>query len=61
MITAAGPEMITSITTLANLIVREGVVPDDWNLSHIINCYKGKGDALERGNYRGLKMLDQVL
>ena len=23
--------------------------------------YKGKGDALERGNYRGLKLLEQTL
>ena len=27
----------------------------------IVNCYKGKGDAMERGNYRGLKLLDQVM
>ena len=27
----------------------------------IISLYKGKGDALERGNYRGLKLTDQVL
>ena len=26
-----------------------------------INLYKGKGDALERGNYRGLKLLDHVM
>ena len=27
----------------------------------IINCFKGKGDALECGNYRGLKLLDHVM
>ena len=26
-----------------------------------MNLYKGKGDALERGNYRGLKLTDQVM
>ena len=29
--------------------------------SVIVNCFKGKGDALERGNYRGLKLVDQVM
>ena len=49
------------ITDLLNQIVRDGVVPADWELSTIVNSYKGKGDALERGNYRGLKRTDQVL
>ena len=61
MVRAAGPAGVSSITALSNQIVFQNKIPDDWNLSHIINCYKGKGDALERGNYRGLKMLDQVL
>jgi hypothetical protein len=29
--------------------------------SYIVNLYKGKGDALDRGNYRGLKLIDQVM
>ena len=28
----------------------------DWQDSIIINCYKGKGDATDRGNYRGRKL-----
>ena len=27
----------------------------------IVNLYKGKGDALNRGNYRGLKLIEQVM
>ena len=42
-------------------MVRNGVIPSDWEDSFIINIYKGKGDALERGNYRGLKLLDHVM
>ena len=34
---------------------------DDWCLSYIISCYKGKGDVLLGGNYRGLKLLHQVM
>ena len=36
-------------------------MPADWEGSFIINLYKGKGDALERGNNRGLKLLDHVM
>ena len=61
MIRAGGDVAAEQIALLANAIIQEERIPDDWNLSYIINCYKGKGDALERGNYRGLKLLDQVL
>ena len=37
------------------------MIPTDWQESFILNLYKGKGDALERGNYRGLKLTDQVM
>ena len=46
---------------LAISIVKGGQIPSDWEESFIINLYKGKGDALDRGNYRGLKLLDQVM
>ena len=49
------------LTVLVNRIVAEGIVPSDWNLSFIINLFKGKGDALLRGNYRGLKLQEQAM
>ena len=39
----------------------EGEIPREWEESYIQNLYKGKGDALDRGNYRGLKLTDQVM
>ena len=30
-------------------------------LSTTVNCYKGKGDCLERGNYGRLKLTDETL
>ena len=42
-------------------IISEGRIPADWQESFIVNLYKGKGDALIRGNYRGLKLIEQVM
>ena len=36
-------------------------MPSDWEMSVIINCFKGKGDAVEHGNFRGLKLLDHPM
>ena len=48
------------ITDLVNQITVQGVISAEWQL--IVNCYKEKGDALERENYRGgLKLTDQIL
>ena len=49
------------ICDLAAAIIRDGKVPSDWEQSFIVCLYKGKGDALERGNYRGLKLTEQVM
>ena len=58
---ASGDTGIELITSLANQIMKDGVIPQDWQSSVMVNCFKGKGDALERGNYRGLKLVDQVM
>ena len=49
------------MTDLCNLIVREGCVPVEWKKSWMVNVYKGKGDALVCGSYRGIKLLDHVM
>ena len=61
MILAGGDDIIWGITHLINCIIAENKIPDGWCLSYIINCYKGKGDVLQRGNYRALKLLNQVM
>ena len=61
MIKAAGGKFAEELTVLVSRIVAEGIVPSDWNLSFIINPFKGKGDALLRGNYRGLKLQEQAM
>lgn len=42
MITAANNGIIDCITSLFNHRVHEDRVPNDWNLSYIINLFKGK-------------------
>ena len=36
-------------------------MPSDWEMSIIINCFKGKGDAVEHENFRGLKVFEGVI
>ena len=61
MIKAAGDTGATMICDLATAIIRDGKVPTDWEQSFIVCLYKGKGDALDRGNYRGLKLTEQAM
>ena len=61
MIKTAGDTGATMIHELATAIIRDGKVPTDWEKSFIVCLYKGKGDALDRGNYRGLKLTEQAM
>ena len=61
MIKAAGDTGATMIRDLATAIIRDGKVPNDWAESFIVCLYKGKGDALDRGNNRGLKLTEQAM
>ena len=61
MIKTAGEIGATMIRDLATAIIHDGKVPTDWEQSFIVCLYKGKGDALARGNYRGLKLTKQAM
>ena len=61
MIRAASDMGASMIRDLTVAIIRDGKVPSDWEQSFIVCLYKGRGDALERGNYRGLKLTEQVM
>ena len=37
------------------------VVSQKWKLSTIVNCYRGKGDAFERGSYKEVRLAGQNL
>ena len=61
MIRAAGDTGASMIRDLAVATIRDGKLPSDWEKSFIVCLYKGKEDALDRGNYRGLKLTEQVM
>ena len=61
MLTASGETGVSWLTDLFNAIVKEGSIPADWKKSWMVSVYKGKGDALDCGSYRGIKLLDQAM
>ena len=61
MIQAASDTGASMTCGLTATIICHGKVPSDWEQSFTVCLYKGKGDALEWGNYRGLKLTEQVM
>ena len=49
------------ILDLCNGIVKEGSIPEDWKWSVVLPIYKGKGDPMECGSYRGIKLLEHAM
>jgi len=41
--------------------VKEGCIPDDWKSSVELPIYNGKGDPVECGSYRGIKLLEHAM
>ena len=58
MIQAAGDMGASVISGPAAAIIHHGKVPSDCEQSFIVCLYKGQSDALERGNYGGLKLTE---
>ena len=49
------------LTSLCSLIVAEGRIPDDWRSSTLLPVFKGKGDPMECGSYRVIKLLEHAM
>jgi len=41
--------------------VKEGSIPEDWKSSVVLPLYKGTGDPMECGSYRGIKLLEHAM
>ena len=61
MLKPVGEAGAVEVRDLTEDIISEGCIPTDWQESFIVNLFKGKEDALNRGNYRGLKLIEQVM
>ena len=61
MLKAAGEDGMRWMTELCNAVVRDGKIPKEWSRSWLVNVYKGKGDALECGSYRGIKLVEHAM
>ena len=61
MLKAAGAVGAVWMTDICNAVVKDGRTPVDWNKSCMVNVYKGKGDALACGSYRGIKLLEHAM
>ena len=61
MIQAEGDIGTQWILDLCNGIVKEGCIPEDWKSSMVLPIYKEKGDLMECGSYRGIKLLEHAM
>ena len=61
MLKAAGEEGVELVRKLTEAIFSCGVIPSDREENFILNLYKGKGEVLARGNYRGHQLKDQAM
>ena len=41
--------------------MKEGCIPEDWKSSVVLPIYKGKGDSMECGSFRGIKLLEHAM
>ena len=61
MLKASSDVCSEMIADLTNSIICDNTMPSEWNDSIMISLYKGKSEALDRGNYRGLKLTEHIL
>ena len=58
MLKSTGSKGIEHLRKMIVTVVKNVRIPEDWKLSFILNINKGKGDVLNRGNYRGINSLN---
>ena len=49
------------MTDIMNKLLSGEKVPGDWSSSTTIPIYKGKGDAMDCGKYRGVRLLEHAM
>ena len=61
MLKATGEEGIELTRHMAEAVFSCSVILSHWEVSFILNLDKVNGEALDRSNYRGLKLTNQVM
>ena len=61
MIAASGETGISVIMQLCQDVLDGRGMPDEWSLSVLVPIFKGKGDAMNCGSYRGVKLLEHAM
>lgn len=56
-----GEEGTRMVTSLLRKVWKEERMPTEWELSELVTIYKNKGDPLDCGNFRGIKLLEHVM
>ena len=61
MLKALGDIGIAHLTELVNCIFLSESVPADWRNSILVPIFKQKGDPMECGNYRAIKLMEHTM
>ena len=61
MLLAPGDEGVDWLTELLNKVWKEEEIPDDWKHSTLVPIFKGEGNILNCGDYRGIKLLEHMM
>ena len=61
MIVASGEIGVKVMMKLCQHVLDSRGMPDEWKTSVIVPIFKGKGDVMSCGSYRGVKLLEHVM
>ena len=61
MIIASGEIEVKVMMELRQRMLNGRGVPDVWKINAIVPIFKGKGDAMSCGSYRGVKLLEHAI
>ena len=53
-------DIITIIVKLFNIVLKTGIIPDDWCIGVIFPLYKNKGSPTDPDNFRGITLLSCI-
>ena len=61
MIIASGNFGVGVIKKLCQKVLDGKVMPEEWKTSVVVPIFKGKGDVMDCGVYRGVKLLKHAM